>query len=173
MPLQICRALFLGLLGLVLQHPVWAGPARTPEQHQKVDDFVAFPLGMGTSQTLGRMRSFDKVLSEKSRMVPNAYRQGAQDEVRTFEYDGLVLQVLFVGRSPSNGLLWETDITKPRWAMKHGLKVGSTVAEVQKELGEPDERAPGQLKYCGDRACGVFYLDANRVTRAVFTNAPE
>lgn len=167
------RAILVSLVGLALQQAVWAGPARTPDQYERVDDFVAFPLGLGSAQTLARMRSFDKVLSEKSRIVPNAYHPGRQDEVKTFEYDGLVLQVLFIGGSPSNGLLWETDITKPRWAMKYGLKVGSSVADVQRELGEPDERAPSQLKYCGDRACGVFHVDANRVTRAVFTNAPE
>ena len=159
------------LLSLILALPAWAsGARRTPQEYAKVDEFVASPLSIYPYTTLDRMRNLDKVLRETSRIVTNTHYPDKKDDVRTFEYDGLVLKVVFVGGSPTHGLLFEIEITDRKWEMKHGLRVGSTAKDVQAVLGEPDERKSDRLRYCGDATCGIFYLNGGLVTRVEFSS---
>ena len=147
-----------------------AEPTRTPAEHAKVDSLVASPLSWPEPLSLVDLRKAGTVISETSRLLANRHDSKQQDEVRALGFDGLLVEVVFPNRDYDHGLIFHIVVTKPLWKMQHGIAVGTNVKELETVLGQPDERESGRMKYCGDRACGVFFVRDNRIVRVEFEN---
>lgn len=165
---RLSAQLLAAILALTTMTSFAGSVLRAPEQYEKVDDFVGNPLGTSAIQSLEQLRKMGDLVREKTALVANIHYPSQADEIRTFEFDGLVLEAYFPNRESQRGFITEITVTKSRWKLKFDLRVGVSAKELQAVLGEPDERDDTHLEYCGDKACGVFSLQNGHVVKALF-----
>ena len=148
-------------------------PRRTPAVYEKVDTFVNEPLATGNPHSLAGLRKLGRVRSEKVVVVDNRHEPTQKDEIRTMEFDGLVIEAYFPARDYDNGFVTRIVISTPTWKLRHGLAVGAAAKDVEGALGQPDERSTGQIKYCGDTTCGTFFIREGRVREVLFEGSVD
>ena len=146
---------------------------RAPADYEKVDTFVNEPLDLGETKSVAELRKTGSLIHEQVVVVNNRHEPTQKDEIRTLLFDGLVIEAYYPARDNSHGIVTKIVVTKPAWKLRHGLKVGATETEIEAVLGEPDEHGSGRLKYCGDMACGTFFLRDGRVIKVVFEGSVD
>lgn len=150
-----------------------AGQSRTPVEYEKVDTFVNRPLGFAGIQSLANLRKLGLVKDEKVGVVANRHYPKQNDEIRTLQFDGLVIEAYFPARDHNRGIITGIIVTKPQWKLRHGLNVGVAAKEVEAILGKPDESGPDRMSYSGDTASGTFFIRGNRVIKVVFEGSVD
>lgn len=147
--------------------PVALGQDNGLIEYGKVDAFVSRPLGISMVErvSLTNLRKVGVVQQERVAVVPNRHNPKQQDETRTLQFDGLVIEAYFPARDQTDGLVGEVNVTKPNWKLRYGLNVGVSAKVVESVLGKPDERKPDILRYCSDVVCAAFVLAGNRVVK--------
>jgi hypothetical protein len=145
-------------LGAVLLGPTVAGAGAT--DIVRVEDVIAAPrLIFGRTEA-----QVERALGPPATREPGAvssYRDPAVlYRVRRLGYPGLVVDVL------DSGAVRRVRITGPGRALPYGLDVGTTAAEVQRVLGEPQGQSDRHLMYLnvdGLPDTASFYLRDGRV----------
>src|SRR5207248_2202302 len=62
----------------------------------------------------------------------------------------------FPTKNYSDLLLSAVTITKRKWPVKYGLRVGASRTAVTQSLGDPNEKTHSTAKYCGVSSCVIF-----------------
>ena len=151
-----------------------ADAASSKQSSDKVDEFIQkgfeFKLGHTKSRIIKNLG--EPVSLRHERVKPaNPYMANPSDEINDeyyeLVYDGLSV-VLYLAAAEHQELLQRVTITDPKFALKGGLKVGSTRADVVNWLGAPSEEQAGCLIYrnrAGTEDSVSFFLDNDAVKK--------
>ena len=167
------------LLGWIFLLATVAGPAvAQDDQSDRLYEFMARPLGFGLIQPLAKLRKIGPLRSEKiAGQSTNRYNADKIDEARILTFDGLVIHVTFPEKNYRRGLVTEINVTKAKWRMAHGIRVGSKKSDVTAALGEgkgeSEHGFPGEVKYCEDKVCGTLVFRDERVHEILIEMTPE
>jgi hypothetical protein len=88
------------------------------------------------------------------------------DEVRELWFDGLYMQVLVPGRK-KDFLLQELEISKSRYKVLYGLRIGAQRHAVEELLGPADVLGGDYLEYMNAVGVGTarIYLKDDRIAK--------
>jgi hypothetical protein len=91
-------------------------------------------------------------------------------EKRIYHLDGLQVVAHFVKGDNSRGQLSKAVVTKAKWKIEKGLRVGSSIDSVLNILGEPTTKGAGTYEYCGETSvdCAIFEFEKTKVTKITF-----
>ena len=155
--LTVLVALVVPVIGLTAQ--------RDPKSFETINEFVTrgWAFELGTSLT--DLKAVGKVQREVVSTVKNRHVENQIDEIRELYYDGLYIRAYFPGGDHKRFLLQEVEITSARFRVKHGLNVGTSVAELKAVLGEPDEIKGDVYSYSGETDTVRFVIKSGVITK--------
>jgi hypothetical protein len=152
---------------IALALPVMASQAqRDPRSYETINEFVTQGWAFELGASLTDLKAVGKVQREVVSTVKNRHVENQIDEIRELYYDGLYVKAYFPAKDHKRFLLQEVQITSPRFGVKHGLNVGTSVAELKAVLGEPDQTKGGISSYFGETD-GVHFVIENGVITKV------
>jgi hypothetical protein len=138
---------------------------------QFIDDFVfnGIPLSLDTSDA--DIRALGRVIKIETEEYEALHDKGLMLEMRTYHLDGLEVVAHFAKGVNSKGQLSKAVVTKAKWKINKGLRIGSPIDLVINTLGEPTTKSEGTYSYCGETSidCAIFEFSKNKVTKITFT----
>ena len=150
-------ALAVPVIGLTAQ--------RDAKSYETINEFATrgWAFDLGTSLT--DLKAVGNVQREVVSTVKNRHDENQIDEVRELYYDGLYVRAYFPAKDHKRLFLEEVEITSPRFKIKHGLDVGTPVAELERVLGEPDEIKGDVYSYSGETDTVRFVIHNGVITQ--------
>ncbi len=143
----------------------------TFKRWQFIDDFVfnGIPLSLETSDA--KIRALGRVIKIETEEYEAPHDKGSMLEMRTYHLDGLIVVAHFAKGDNSRGQLSKAVVTKAKWKINKGLRVGSPLDLISNTLGEPTTKSEGSYSYCGETSvdCVIFEFSENKVTKITFT----
>ena len=151
---------------LALAYPVMALAAnRDAQSSDTVTDFAAEGWAFRLGTSLAELKAVGRVRREVVSTVKNRHVQNQVDEVRDLYYDGLYVSAYFPAKDHKHLLLQTVEITSPRFAIKHGLNVGASLAQLKAALGEPDAVEKDVYAYAGEGNTVYFTIKNGVITK--------
>ncbi len=136
---------------IVLALPVTGLTAeRDAKSYETINEFVSGGWAFEFGASLADLKAVGNVQREVVSTVKNRHVENQVDEIRELYYDGLFVRAYFPARDHRHFLLEEVEVTSPRFQIKHGLNVGTSVAELQRVLGQPNEIKGDVHSYSGE-----------------------
>jgi len=153
-----------------LAYPVMAEAAnRDAKSHDTVTDFAAEGWAFQLGTSLVELKAVGRVRREVVSTVKNPHVQNQVDEIRDLYYDGLYVSAYFPTKDHKRLLLQSVEITSPRFAIKHGLNVGTSLAQLKAALGEPDAVDRDVYAYKGEGNTVYFTIKNGVITKVRWT----
>ncbi len=87
-------------------------------------------------------------------------------EARIFKFDGLTIKMLFSDKDSGVGLITKATISKPRWDLTGGLRVGMPIKDLFLKLPIDASSQVMNIKVCGDTDC-VTFLNQNGIVSEI------
>ena len=151
---------------IALALPATASTAqRDPRSYETINEFVTQGWAFDLGTSLMDLKAAGKVHREVVATVRNPHVENQIDEVRELYYDGLYVRAYFPAKDHKRLFLEEVEITSPRFKIKHGLDVGTPVAELERVLGEPDEIKGDVYSYSGETDTVRFVVKNGVITK--------
>ena len=151
---------------IALALPVMASQAqRDPRSYEMINEFVTRGWAFDLGTSLMDLKAVGKIEREVISTVRNPHVENQIDEVRELYYDGLYVRAYFPAKDHKRLFLEEVEITSPRFQIKHGLDVGTPVAELERVLGEPDEIKGDVYSYSGETDTVRFVIHNGVITQ--------
>ncbi len=151
---------------IALALPVMASQVqREPKSFETINEFVTRGWAFELGASLTDLKAVGKIEREVVSTVRNPHVENQIDEVRELYYDGLYVRAYFPAKDHKRLFLEEVEITSPRFKIKHGLDVGTPVAELERVLGEPDEIKGDVYSYSGETDTVRFVVKNGVITK--------
>ena len=153
-------ATFLG------RHQLRAAATRTTDQQERVNKFTERGWNLPLNRELKSIRAVGKVKKQTVSTTQNPYVAGRMDEVHELWFDGLYMQILMPGRK-KDFLLQKLEISKSRYQVLYGLKIGAQRHAVEDLLGPADVLGADYLEYINAVGVGTarIYLKDDRIAK--------
>jgi len=132
---------------------------------ERLNDFTSSGWDFKTGTSLADLNRLGKVLRQNASTRPNPHVRGQMDESRVLFFDGLIIDAYFPAKNYSDLLLSSVTITKRKWPVKYGLRVGASRTAVTQSLGDPNEKTHSTAKYCGVSSCVIFSFQNGYISK--------
>jgi hypothetical protein len=138
---------------------------RDAPPHDAAAEFAAEGWAFRLGTSLAELKAVGRVQREVVSAVKNRHVQNQVDEIRDLYYDGLYVSAYFPAKDHTRLLLQAVEITSPRFAIKHGLNVGSSLAKLKAALGEPNAVEKDVYAYIGEGNTVYFTIKDGVITK--------
>ena len=148
------------------RHQLRAAGTRTADQQERVNRFTERGWNLPLSRDLRSIHALGKIKKQTVSTTQNPHVSGRMDEVRELWFDGLYMQVLVPGRK-KDFLLQELEISKSRYKVLYGLRIGAQRHAVEELLGPADVLGGDYLEYMNAVGVGTarIYLKDDRIAK--------
>ena len=138
---------------------------------QFIDNFVSHGIPLSWDKSDAKIRALGRVIKVETEEYEAPHDKGLMLEKRIYHLDGLQVIAHFVKGDNSRCQLSKAIVTKPKWKIEKGLRVGSSIKSVVKYLGEPTSKSKGTYEYCGETSvdCAIFEFKNSKVMKITFT----
>ena len=155
---------------LALAYPVMVLAAnQDAKSYDTVTDFAAEGWAFQLGTSLAELKAVGRVRREVVSTVKNRHDQNQVDEIRDLYYNGLYVSAYFPAKDHKRLLLQSVEITSPRFAIKHGLNVGTSLALLKAALGEPNAVDKDVHAYVGEGNTVYFTIKHGVITKVRWT----